>query len=142
LVAALVRAGATYLSDEYAVLDESGRVHPFARRLSIRGDDGSQARERPVEELGGVAGRASLPVGGVLVTRYSRGADWQPRRISAGEGALALLSNTIPAQQRPQESLRAVSRALADAIVLRSDRGEAAGVADLILDELSASAPR
>jgi hypothetical protein len=142
LVAALVRAGATYLSDEYAVLDAGGRVHPFARRLSIRGADGVPTRDQPVEELGGVAGRASLPVGSVLVTRYSRGADWQPRRLSAGAGALALLSNTIPAQQRPQASLRAVSRALADATVLRSDRGEATGVADLILDELAASAPR
>src|SRR5918994_2119193 len=31
LVAALLRAGATYYSDEYAVLDLSGRVHPYAR---------------------------------------------------------------------------------------------------------------
>src|SRR5438094_6797894 len=29
LVAELVRAGATYLSDEYAVLDDAARAHPF-----------------------------------------------------------------------------------------------------------------
>src|SRR6185295_10176403 len=36
LVTALVRAGATYYSDEYAVFDMHGRVHPFPKPLSIR----------------------------------------------------------------------------------------------------------
>jgi len=38
LVAALVRAGAVYLSDEYAVFDARGRVHPYPKPLSIRSD--------------------------------------------------------------------------------------------------------
>ena len=33
LVAALVRAGATYFSDEFAVLDERGAVHPYPKPL-------------------------------------------------------------------------------------------------------------
>src|SRR5260221_5508655 len=36
LTAELVRAGATYYSDEYAVFDSRGRVHPFAKPLEIR----------------------------------------------------------------------------------------------------------
>ena len=36
LVAELVRAGATYYSDEYAVVDEQGRVHPYPRDLQMR----------------------------------------------------------------------------------------------------------
>ena len=36
LVGELIRAGATYYSDEYAVLDARGRVHPFAKPISIR----------------------------------------------------------------------------------------------------------
>src|SRR5262249_31989758 len=36
LVAALVRAGATYFSDEYAVLDPRGLVHAHLRPLSLR----------------------------------------------------------------------------------------------------------
>src|SRR5919106_963089 len=36
LVAELLRAGATYYSDEFAVIDARGRVHPFAKPLSIR----------------------------------------------------------------------------------------------------------
>ncbi len=36
LVAELIRAGAEYYSDEYAVLDSTGSVHPYPRPLSIR----------------------------------------------------------------------------------------------------------
>src|SRR5258705_5309814 len=36
LVAELIRAGATYYSDEYAVIDERGRVHAYPRPLGIR----------------------------------------------------------------------------------------------------------
>src|SRR6267143_94986 len=35
LVAELVRAGETYYSDEYAVFDSRGRVHPFPKPLEI-----------------------------------------------------------------------------------------------------------
>ena len=40
LVKALLRAGAEYFSDEFAVLDTEGRVHPYPRRLSIRQPEG------------------------------------------------------------------------------------------------------
>jgi hypothetical protein len=36
LTAELVRLGAKYLSDEYAVLDEKGRVHPFKTAFAAR----------------------------------------------------------------------------------------------------------
>ena len=55
LVAALVRAGAIYYSDEFAVLDEQGFVHPYAKPLSIRGADNWQVNHS-VASLGGVVG--------------------------------------------------------------------------------------
>ena len=36
LVSALVKAGADYYSDEYAVLDHRGLVHPYPRALRVR----------------------------------------------------------------------------------------------------------
>jgi hypothetical protein len=42
LVAALVRAGAAYYSDDFAVLDPRGCVHPYARPLAIRSADGAR----------------------------------------------------------------------------------------------------
>ena len=44
LVTALVEAGATYYSDEYAVLDAKGHVSPYARRLSLRDGPFGEAR--------------------------------------------------------------------------------------------------
>ena len=40
LVRELVRAGAIYYSDEFAVIDVEGRIHPYAKPLSIREDGG------------------------------------------------------------------------------------------------------
>jgi len=51
---------------------------------------------------------------------------------------LALLATTVPAQERPEESLRVLSRAVAGAVVLESDRGEGGPVVAALLDELAA----
>src|ERR1700692_1331443 len=45
LVRAMLRLGATYYSDEFAVVDNLGRVHPFARPLGIR-EEGSGAQTK------------------------------------------------------------------------------------------------
>ncbi len=136
LVAALVRAGAVYYSDEFAVVDERGLVYPYAKPLSLRGDGEYRQTDHEVESLGGSAGEDGVPVGAVVVTSYEAGADWRPERLSAGEGALALLENAVPARERPREVMRAVSRATDGAVVIRSDRGEAEAMAPLLLAEL------
>jgi hypothetical protein len=132
LVAELVRAGATYYSDEYAVLDESGLVHPYAKPLSLR-LDGLAQTDHDVEALGGRAGDEALPIGLVAVTQYRPGARWAPRRLSPGEGVLALMTNTVPAQDRPAEAMNAVRRAVEGVLVLEGDRGEASEVVDDLL---------
>ena len=137
LVAALVRAGATYLSDEFAVLDADGLVHPYPKPLSLRNEDRIQV-DQSVESLGGVAGDTALPVGLIAATTYRPGGEWHPRRLSAGEGAMSMLANTVPARERPQESLRAIRMAVEHAVVLESERGEADVVAPLLLAELEA----
>jgi hypothetical protein len=138
LTAALVRRGAVYFSDEFAVLDADGLVHPYPKPLSIRGDDHWQTNH-DVESLGGTAGEEALPVGLIVVTSYRADAVWQPRRVSAGEGAMALLANAVPARERPAECMRAISRAANGAVILQSDRGEADAVAAELLAELSGS---
>src|SRR5687768_4718803 len=68
LVAELVKNGADYYSDEYAVIDEHGLVHPFARELSIRYVESGTVREQsvPVETLGGRSGSKPVQIGLVL----------------------------------------------------------------------------
>jgi hypothetical protein len=135
LVAALVRAGAVYLSDEFAPIDQAGMVHPYARRLSIR-DEGPGHIDHDVASLGGVAGVDAVPLGLLVLTTYQDGAEWRPRRISPGDAVLALLANAVQARTRPEQALEAFSRSVRDALALQSDRGEADEVAPRLLAEL------
>jgi hypothetical protein len=140
LVRALVDRGAKYYSDEYAVLDEVGMVHPYPRRLSLRWGDGSIGRHRLVPEPGAVAGDERAALAAVAVTRYRPGFDWKPKRVSRGQGIVALLANTVPAQERPEQSPQTLRRAMASATTFEGDRGEAGPVASALLDELAALA--
>lgn len=134
LVAELVRAGAEYYSDEFAVLDERGRVHPFPKPLAVRDDESATQRNVEVEELGGVKGVRPLPVGLVVVSRFREGARWRPRALSAGLGALELLDNTVSARREPERVLAALERVVGSATVLKGARGEARDVAQAILE--------
>jgi hypothetical protein len=137
LVRELVKAGATYYSDEYAVLDDKGRVHPFPKPLGIRVSGSSEQKRVRVEEFGGIVGIKPLPVGLVVLSKYIENGCWRPRRISPGRGVLGLLANTVPAQLQPDRSLAALQRVVEIAPVVRSSRGEAAETARQILSSLS-----
>lgn len=137
LVAELVRQGATYYSDEYAVLDERGCVHPYLRPLSIRDSVSGKIERVAAASFGGQIGRKALPVGLVVVSSYQEGARWRPRKLTAGEGALAMFANTVPARRQPQAALTAFRAAMPHAQILKGVRGEASEVADAILRELS-----
>lgn len=133
LVKALVEAGATYYSDEFAVLDKDGRVHPYPRPLSIRGNNGQPGREITAEELGGQIGVEPLPVGMIVVTEYHPEAIWQPRQLTPGQALLALMDNTVAARRNPAHSMPILKQAVTGAVDLKSKRGEAGEVAPLLL---------
>jgi hypothetical protein len=139
LVAALVAAGATYYSDEYAVLDERGRVHPYPKPLSLRADPGAKATRHSVETLGRSIGSTPLTIGLVVISQYKAGAAWRPRRLSTGHGVLALLANTVSARRHPAMALATLRRVAANAIILKSGRDEASAVAPLLLNYLEKS---
>jgi hypothetical protein len=132
LTAELVRAGATYYSDEYAVLDARGRVHPFLKPLSLR-NGGEDQIDVPAEKLGAVAEDRPLPVGWIVVSNFKPSARWRPRILSAGQGVLELLANTVAARRQPALTLATLGKAVARASVLKSNRGEAAPTAAEIL---------
>lgn len=133
LVAELVRAGATYYSDEYAVLDSRGRVYPFAKPLELREEGEFRQRKVNVAELGGHAGIKPLPVGLVLMTQYKRDARWRPRSLTAGKGVLEMLFNTVSARRSPERALATLHRVTAGAEVLKGVRGDAVELAAAVL---------
>ena len=135
LVTELVRAGATYYSDEYAVLDGAGLVHPYPKPLSIRLVGLSQV-DHAVEAIGGVAGVEPLPVGLLVLASYSPEAQWDPARLSSGEAVLAVLENTIPAQDRPEQAMSAITKAVNGAVALKGERPDAPAIAPDLLATL------
>ena len=136
LVAELVRAGATYYSDEYAVLDSRGRVHPFEKPLEIREEGEFTQTKVTVGELGGHAGTKPLPVGLVLMTQFKSGARWRPRRLSPGRGVLEMLFNTVCARRSPEKALAALQQVTAQAEVLKGVRGNASDVVPQVLERV------
>ena len=134
LTEAFVRAGATYYSDEFAVLDRDGLVHPYPKPLSIRSGDERIQADHPVESINGTVGVGAIPVGVVIVTYFRPGTEWSPRRLTPGEAALAVLSHTVTARTRPGEAIRAIGRAVESAITLEGERGEAAELVGELLE--------
>jgi len=133
LVAALVRAGAVYYSDEYAVVGEEGHVQPYREEPVLRDQEGIRQPGVTVEDLGGVTGEDPVPVGTVVLTTYTPAASWNPTRLSPAQGLLALMEHTLPARDRPQQTLGALRRALENAVVLQGDRGDADRTAEVLL---------
>ena len=139
LVAALVRAGAGYLSDEYAVFDADGLVHPFARRLSVR--EATGRREVPVAELGGRAVDGPLPVGLVAEVTYTREGTWQVVPGDQATCARALIANAVAAQARSGEVLRLAASVARTTPFVHGTRGDVDDAVSALLDLARAGTP-
>ena len=126
LVEALVRAGATYFSDEYAVFDDHGLVHPYNVPLSIRSEDGDPPEKVRMDMPNRSDGLKPLPVGVIAMAKYRPGARWRPRPLPPGQAVLSLLANTVAARRKPDQVLTRLARIVEGTRVLRGSRGEAA----------------
>jgi hypothetical protein len=125
LVAALIRLGVTYYSDEYAVIRHDGFVEPFPREISLR----SVYQEHdevdvPLKAFGAEIGTLPLSVGCVILTEFQQGAVWSPEKLTVGNGILETIPHTIPIRADPEMSLKILNIAFANAIVARSFRGD------------------
>ena len=139
LVAELVKLGATYYSDEFAVLDEAGYVHPFAKPLSLRKAASFEAEEREIESLGGRKGNKAIPVGVIALARYIPDRRWQPHILSRGRGLLGLLSHSIATRLDPSRVTRTLGQAVDQAVIVRSERGEASEAATALISMINDS---
>ena len=143
LVAALIKKGALYYSDEYAVLDENGNVHPFPKMLSLRGiiDDFTQV-DYTAESLGGEVGLEPIPVGMILLTEYDAAFEgtqnnlekFEPELLNEGQAILEIIAQTIPIRNNPAFVLQVLYKLVNRAIIARSKRGEAEKFSNLVLD--------
>src|SRR5713101_2580612 len=137
LVREMLRLGATYYSDEFAVVDDSGNVHPFARPLGIREDSTFAQTKYTAETLGATSGVKPLPLGAVVLCKYQAGARWKPAPLSHGRGALELMANSIAVRNQPQRTLQRIQKLVAGTVFVKGTRGEAHESAPSILNLLS-----
>ena len=142
LVKALVEAGATYYSDEYAVLDERGRVHPYPKPMSVRENGGGRPKKILPEALGGTTGVKPVPLGLVVATSYREGARWRPRPLSPGRAVMELLAHTVSARRDPERAFATLRSATDEALVIKGARGEADKIAEVLLGRLTEQAGR
>lgn len=134
LVRALVACGASYYSDEYAVLDGQS-VHGYRSRTPAWMDEGS-ALSCLLDEMRGTQPLGPLPVGIVLFAPYQPGAVFKPKLLSRGKSLLGLFKHAVAAQRRPDQVLRVLDMVTRRCNALEGVRGDAQAVASYLLDRL------
>ena len=131
LVAELVRRGAVYYSDEFAVLDETGRVHPYKRSPVLR----DQARKpQDLRLLRESEPTEPLPIGLIVAGHYQPGVTWRPAIVRGAQAVLPLIDGTVLARQESARILRIAARVAPSVVTLRGLRPEATDVAAQLLD--------
>ena len=133
LVQEMLRLGATYYSDEFAVVDNRGLVYPFPRPLGIRSEGSYEQTKCAPEMLGAVVGIKPIPLGVAVITEYKHGAPWRPKLLTAAQGMLQLLANTVAVRSQPDQTLTRLHVLAKGAVFLTGRRGEACQAAASIL---------
>ena len=133
LVAELLRRGARYLSDEFALIDPDGLVHPYPRPILLRAEDGDQRPALPSEFNARVPG-SPVPAGAIFALRYEPGASWAVERVPQSVALLSLLRNTPHTLAATPDLAAVFERMVAQAACYEGSRGAAAEAAGKILD--------
>jgi len=134
LTMALVEQGAAYYSDELAVIDENGYVHPYLRAPNLRSSLGQEAAKRTTASI--VASDLCpepLKIGLVVLSRYSEQANCESRTLLCREIFFGLLANTLAARSRPGLSLRVLKEVSLHGRGVQLERGEARIAANAVL---------
>ncbi len=134
LTAELVRQGAVYYSDEYAVIGLDGLVYPFPKSLSMRGIlEGRAQVDIPVEQFGGKQGDEPVRIGLVVVTEYKERSRWRPKTLSVGEAFLEVIKHTVPIRRNTAVVIPTLTSVLEKAVIIKSFRSEAPKTAESII---------
>lgn len=136
LVAELLRRGATYFSDEYALIDAEGLVHPYPRPLLVRNGCPEQLPVLP-EECNALVGDAPAPIGWIFALQYLPDAAWSVSPTSQSEALLNLLRNTPHILADSPDMVGAFQRAVAGAVCYAGHRADAVHAASQILQLIS-----
>ena len=138
LVAELLRHGAAYLSDEYALIDVSGRVHPYPRPILLRNGDSVRKPVLPGEVSAQVVS-TPLPIGWIMELEYQDGVQWKTPAVPQSQGLMILLRHTPHALADTPDLIGTFTRAVAGAVTFSGYRMDAKSAAGEILRLLQLS---
>jgi hypothetical protein len=134
LVRALVARGATYFSDDYAVLD-GGMVEPYPSRQHAP-VFATHALSHWLDDVAPERSTGPVPVGVVLFAPHQPGAVFKPKLIPRGRALLEMFKHAVAAQRNPMQVLRALEAVSRRCNALEGVRGDARAVASYLLDRL------
>lgn len=137
LVAEFLRRGATYFSDEYALFDAEGQVHPYPRPLLVR-EGGSEQRPTLAQQLNAPVGDMPLRVGWIFALSYRPENNWNVAAVSQGESLMTLLRNTPHLLANSPEMVSIFQHVVSQAECFAGTRGDAADAVDKILQRIGA----
>jgi hypothetical protein len=133
LVQELLRQGAEYCSDEYAILDALGNVRPYPRALMIR-KDGEEQHPVLASDFGAKVRTEPAPVALILFLRYqpdAPGLDMAP--LDRSEALIRLLQNTPQVLAEKPDVIEPLTAAVSRAVSFAGVRCDAAETAAEIL---------
>ena len=131
LVTELVRRGASYYSDEFAVLDDTGRVYPYRRSPVLRGDRRHAQHLRLLRED---EPAEPLPIGLIVAGAYQPEATWRPTIVRGAQAVLPLIDSTVLVRQEAARVLRIAAQVAPGVVTLEGPRSDASEVAARLLD--------
>jgi hypothetical protein len=144
LVRQLLRCGASYFSDEYAIIDSNGLLYPYPRALMVRDENQEQhpVLAAEVQSAGKTPANGDRPItaaiepavaGQILFLEYEAGSSFEVHPISHGETLLGLLANTPHVLAEKPEIMAPLVALSRSTVAFEGRRGEVALAADEIL---------
>ncbi len=132
MVAELLRRGANYFSDEFALIDPEGNVHPYPRPLLLRNGRPTQT---PVlaGELNAQVGDGPARIGCILALEYQPASCWNVAPIPQGDAVMTLLKNTPHHLAEFPDMVAVFQKAVAGVACYSGSRAEVVPAVDQIL---------
>jgi hypothetical protein len=132
LVAAFLQRGATYFSDEYALIDPEGRVNPYPRSLLLR-NGGAEQRPISASDHDAQTGLEPAPIRWIFSLQFDPEATLKITEVGQSLGMVLLLSNTPHWLERSPELMSTFQRAVSGARCFAGNRHTAEEAVDHIL---------
>lgn len=140
LVVELLRRGATYFSDEYALIDRDGRVHPYPRPLLVR-NGGPEQHPFVAEAFGAPTGIRPASLGWIFSLAWQPEQDWNVAATPQSAALVDLLRNTPHVLEETPDLIGVFERAVAGAQCYAGCRSGAQSAVDSILELIGDRAP-